>query len=70
MALIDALCYQETETKVQERIEKMLRKIEKEVNEMEGSKFNKKKERVAKRIDTGLSSIRDKVVYFLFRTAN
>lgn len=66
--MIDFLCYEETETKIKEKIEKTVRKIEREINELQGGFFNKKKEkRRINRVDTGLSSIR--VRFWSFRIA-
>jgi hypothetical protein len=59
VALIDSLCYEEAEGKVNEKVEKNIRKLEKEIAEIEGSSFIKKKALKKKsRVDTGLDSIR------------
>ena len=57
MALIDSLCYEEAELKVKEKVNKHIRKIEKEIQELEGPLL-KKKEKLIRRIDTGLETIR------------
>ena len=58
VALVDSLCYEETDLKVKEKLENTVRKLEKEIGELSGGMVKKKNMKRKSRLDTGLSTIR------------
>ncbi len=58
MAIVDSLAYQEVQKRVEDRLAKAQKKIEKDIAELEGHKPMRRKDKRKSRLDTGLTSYR------------